>query len=212
MTEEHTSRLTPGRSPSLDKGGQSGSEQGLCQYVRQVQAAICLIRLGARASVAGQLTGLEKKTTKRLYQQLMGEPSPPGQLPYSDNWFLRNDRRQFHITLIWHLYHRFAPRTGSRAWVLIDTFETYLQWVQEPLLDLHRTAHAIQLFTSGLWVAHCCRVCNLVFPAPLDNNQHTCPCCRQYQWHLCKRCGLELSLKLHGVGRRRCPGCGSSLS
>ena len=196
MTEELTSRLTTGRSPSLGEGDQCGSEQGLCQYVRQVQAAICLIRLGARASVAGQLTGLEKKTTKRLYQQLLGKPSPPGQLPYSDNWFLRNDRRQFHITLIWHLYHRFAPRTGSRAWVLIDTFETYLQWVQEPLLDLHRTAHAIQLFTSGLWVARCCRVCDMVFPAPLDNNQHTCPCCRLHRQRQFRSIRVEHAQKL----------------
>ena len=108
MTEERTSRLTTGRPPSLGEGDQCGSEQGLCQYVRQVQAAICLIRLGARASVAGQLTGLEKKTTKRLYQQLMGEPSPPGQLPYSDNWFLRNDRR-------WPLRSKGRMRAGAAA-------------------------------------------------------------------------------------------------
>ena len=94
-----------------------------CDYARKIQESIHLIRLGARVGLAGQLTGLEKKTLKCLYRQLMGQPSPSGQLPYSDTWLLENDRHQFHANLIWYLHRRLNSPESSPARILIDVFE-----------------------------------------------------------------------------------------
>jgi len=94
-----------------------------CDYAQKIQESIHLIRLGARVGLAGQLTGLEKKTLKCLYRQLMGQPSPSGQLPYSDTWLLENDRHQFHANLIWYLHRRLNSPESSPARILIDVFE-----------------------------------------------------------------------------------------
>jgi hypothetical protein len=85
-----------------------------CDYARKIQESIYLIRLGARVGLAGQLTGLEKKTLKRIYRELMGRASPSGQLPYSDTWLLENDRYQFHANLIWYLHRRLNIRSTAR--------------------------------------------------------------------------------------------------
>ncbi len=182
-----------------------------CDYARKILESIHLIRLGARAGLAGQLTGLEKKTLKRLYRELMGKPSPSGQLPYSDTWLLENERYQFHANLIWNLYQRLKRPDYSAARILIDVFEVYTQMAREPRLNLNRAAFVLQLFSTGLWNEHHCSLCKTAFPAPMDSNQTSCPGCRLYYRHRCHRCNTPLSPKSRGVRRKRCPQCGGAL-
>ena len=182
-----------------------------CDYARKIQESIHLIRLGARVGLAGQLTGLEKKTLKRLYRELIGRPSPSGQLPYSDTWLLENDRYQFHANLIWYLHRRMNCRACSPARILIDVFEVYTQMAREPRLNLTRTAFVIQLFSTGLWNEHRCSLCRTAFPAPVDSNPTACPACRLYYRHRCHRCNAPLSPKSRGVRRKRCIHCGEEL-
>lgn len=182
-----------------------------CDYARKIQESIHLIRLGARVGLAGQLTGLEKKTLKRLYRQLIGRPSPSGQLPYSDTRLLENDRLQFHANLIWYLHRRLTRPDGTPARLLIDVFEVYTQMARAPMLDLNRTAFAVQLFTTGLWTEHHCSFCETPFPAPVESSQTTCPGCRLYFRYRCKHCGTALTPKSRGIRRKRCPQCGGSL-
>ncbi|MCB1753516.1 MAG: hypothetical protein KDI74_17525 [Gammaproteobacteria bacterium] len=182
-----------------------------CDYARKIRESIHLIRLGARVGLAGQLTGLEKKTLKRLYRELIGRPSPSGQLPYSDTWLLENDRYQFHANLIWYLHRRMNCRACSPARILIDVFELYTQMTREPRLDLTRTAFVLRLFTTGLWTEHRCCLCGTAFPAPVDSNQTTCPGCRLYHRHRCHRCNTPLSPKSRGVRCKRCSRCGGAL-
>jgi len=182
-----------------------------CDYARKILESIHLIRLGARVGLAGQLTGLEKKTLKRIYRQLTERPSPCGQLPFSDTWFLKNDRRLFHVNLIWYLHQRLVRPDASPARRLIGIFEVYIQLAQAPMLDLTRTAFAIQLFTTGLWTEHWCSFCETCFPAPVESNQTTCPGCRLYFRHRCQHCGSPLSPKSRGIRRKRCPQCSGAL-
>ena len=183
-----------------------------CGYARMILESIHLIQLGARVGLVGQLTGLEKKTLKRIYRQLMGKPSPSGQLPFSDSWFLENDRRLFHVTLIWHLYRRLNRGDGSHARILIDVFEVYTQFVREPMLNMTRTAFAIQLFITGLWNEHRCAFCGMAFPAPVESNQTSCAGCHLYHRHRCHWCGSSLSPKPRGVRRKTCIHCGGALN
>jgi len=170
-----------------------------CDYARKILESIHLIRLGARVGLAGQLTGLEKKTLKRLSRELIGKPSPSGQLPYSDTWLLENERYQFHANLIWNLYQRLQHPACSPARILIDVFEVYTQMARGPRLNLTRTAFVLQLFTTGLWNEHHCSFCRTAFSAPVDSNQTACPGCRLYFRHRCHQCGSCLLLKSKGA-------------
>jgi hypothetical protein len=168
-----------------------------CDYLESIH----LIRLGARIGLPGQLTGLGKKPLKRIYRQRMGKPAAGGQLPFSDNWFLQNDRRLFHLNLIWYLHRRLNRPDYTPARRLIDIFEVYTQLAQAPMLDLNRTAFAIQLFTTGLWTERHCSYCETPFPAPMENNQTTCPGCRLYFRYRCRHCNAPLSPKSRRVQR-----------
>ncbi len=191
--------------------GEDGCPVERCDYARKILESIHLIKLSARVGLAGQLTGLEKKTLKRLYRQLMGQPSPSGQLPYSDTWLLENDRHQFHANLIWNLHQRLKCPDYSPARILIDVFEVYIQMAREPRLNLTRTAFVIQLFTTGLWNEHRCSLCGTAFPAPVDSNQTSCPGCRLYCRYRCHQCNAPLLPKPRGVRRKRCNHCGGAL-
>ena len=82
----------------------------LYRKTQKALKAIRLTELGARAGLVRQLTGLDKKVTKRLYRQLQGKPSPPGQMPFTDVWYLNNTRRLLHASIVWKLYQRLAHR------------------------------------------------------------------------------------------------------
>ncbi|MBL3598393.1 MAG: hypothetical protein JMN25_00820 [gamma proteobacterium endosymbiont of Lamellibrachia anaximandri] len=183
-----------------------------CGYARKILESIHLIGLGARIGLASHLTGLEKKTLKRIYRQLMGRSSPSGQLPFSDTWFLENEQRLFHATLVWQLHRRLCRPDCSPARLLIDIFEVYTQLVQEPVLNLARTSFAIQLFTTGLWSEHQCSFCGMAFPAPADSKQTICPACQLYHRHRCSHCHAPLVAQSRGRRRTACGHCGNSLT
>jgi hypothetical protein len=79
---------TPGQGAAPGFGNADTCEAELCVQTRAAEEAIRLTRLGARAGLVSRLTGLEKAVANRLYRQLHGRPSPPGQLPFSDSWYL----------------------------------------------------------------------------------------------------------------------------
>jgi hypothetical protein len=132
-------------SGQADRGAVCDAE--LCVHMRILQEAICLTRHGARAGLVSQLTGLEKTVANRLYRQLHGRPSPPGQLPFADTWYLKRDQRIAQATLVWQLSQRFAESCSTPARRLIDVYECYLWLVAEPLLDIMRVVFVPQLVT-----------------------------------------------------------------
>ena len=134
----------------------------LCIRARAWQDAICLTQHGARAGLVSQLTGLEKKAANRLYRQLHGRPSPPGQLPFSDTWFLQDDRRMLHASVVWQLSKRFAASPATPARRLIDVYESYC-WLQtKPLLDIMRVAFIPHLVAAQDWEEQTCGQCGSV--------------------------------------------------
>lgn len=210
-TPMNTTHCTAYGMPCL--GGDSGMDCPVerCDYARKILESMHLFRLGARVGLAEQLTGLEKKTLKRLYRQLMGKPSPPGQQPFSDTWLLENVRYQFHANLIWNLYHRLKQPEYSPARILIAIYEVYIQMAGEPRLNLTRVAFVVQLFATGLWNEHRCDLCETVYPSPADSSQSICPGCRLYFRQRCRRCKATLSPKSKGVRRKRCNHCSAVL-
>jgi flagellar transcriptional activator FlhC len=181
----------------------------LCGYATRIQESVRLIQLGARAGLVAQLTGLEKTTVNRLYRELRGKPSPPGQMPFTDNWYRSDDLRMLQATLIWRLHHRLVRTGRSAAHVLIDTFEAYEKLVGTPLFDLTRAVQVPRLVTVEAWHERACQDCGTPYLSPVDSWHRSCPGCRLYHRHRCHQCGVQLPLQSRGRRRVTCRHCGA---
>jgi hypothetical protein len=179
----------------------------LCLRTRAWQEAICLTRHGARAGLVSQLTGLEKFVANRLYRQLHGRPSPPGQLPFADTWYLKQERRMGQATLVWQLSQRFAVSPGTPARRLIDVYECYRWLVPEPLLDIMRVAFVPRLVAVQDWEAQTCGRCGIAYVAPTGSVGNTCWGCRLYLRHRCRHCGAPLTARPTGRQQDVCTAC-----
>lgn len=178
------------------------------QSVRTLEA-ISLIEAGARAPLVRQLTKLPEKYVKRLYKAMRGKSSPRGMAPYSDAWFLDNERRMLHATVVWQLYQQLRRLQRSAARTLLDVQQLYLFHIEEPLLDFTRIATALQLMTTMIWHEKSCQACQLVFIGPSDDPMRTtCPSCKLYHRFRCQRCGAILSTYTQGRPRTCCEQCG----
>jgi len=184
----------------------------LCDYATKITEAAHLIRLGARAGLTWRLTGLEKKLVKRLYRQIIGHPSPPGQVPFTDTWYRDDDRRMLQATLVWHLHRRLHRTDCSPARLLIDVFEAYRYLVPTPLLDITRAFFVLELVTMGMWDKYQCAFCLMTYLSPVPRESTACPGCRLYFRHRCHQCGSRLLSKSKGRRRATCSHCGCALN
>jgi hypothetical protein len=189
--------------------GRPREHTDLYQRARKALEAIRLIELGARANLVRQLTGLEKKTVNRLYTQLLGRPSPPGQTPFTDAWYLKDDRRMLQASVVWRLFKHLAKSGRAAARTVIDVYQSYLTLVQTPLLNLTRSFFVSRLVAMKVWHERVCAGCESDYLAPVVSLSRTCPGCRLYQRFRCSGCGA--AFETHGAGRRRlrCADCGA---
>ncbi len=183
----------------------------LCDTATRIQESIRLIQLGARAGLVCQLTGLERAPANRLYRQLRGTSSPPGQTPFSDAWYRDNDLRMLQATLVWRLHKSLTLTDRSAARVLIDVYEAYTQLVRNPLLNLTRTALVPRLVAMETWHERSCEYCDTNYLTPIGSTGTACPGCRLYHRHRCHRCGSPLAPQPRGRRRKTCHHCGTSL-
>ena len=178
--------------------------------VRQTQnslEAIRLVQLGARAPLVSQLTGLEKKVVNRLYRQLTGRQSPSGLAPFSDTWYLQNIQRMLHVNVVWRLYQCFIQWKRSAARLLIDVYESYLNFVITPVLNLTRTFSVFSLVTAQEWYEQVCDDCAVAYIAPLGSRRGACPVCSHYFNYRCRGCGVALHNHPRGRQRTFCAQC-----
>ena len=195
------------RDESADRSAAHACDADLCIETRSAQEAIRLTRLGARAGLVSQLTGLEKTVANRLYRQLHGRPSPPGQLPFSDAWYLRQDRRMAQATLVWQLSRRLARVEATPAQRLIDVYESY-RWLEaKPLLDIMRVAFVPHLVAAQEWQAPACGQCGIAYVVPRGSVGNTCWGCRLYLRHRCRQCGEPMTVRPTGRHREVCTAC-----
>lgn len=180
----------------------------LCLHAARISEAVRLVLLGARAGLVCQLTGLEKAPANRLYRQLHGTPSPPGQMPFSDAWYRENDLRMLQATVVWRLYRQLTRNECDAARVLINVFEAYRRLVREPTLDLTRAMFVPRLVAMETWEERRCGFCRATYLAPVDTNSNACPGCRIYHRYRCRSCGSALEPRARGRRREVCVHCG----
>ena len=137
--------------------------------------AVDLIHLGARIPLTCKLTGLERSTARRLYRQIRGYHAPAGQAPFTDAWYLKNDLRMIHATIIWRLHQAFQNSSQSPARILIDLYDTYTNLVQDVLLDITRAAFVPNLVVMDVWLEQRCDDCALTFIGPVEGISKICP-------------------------------------
>ncbi|MEJ1400970.1 MAG: FlhC family transcriptional regulator [Candidatus Sedimenticola sp. (ex Thyasira tokunagai)] len=204
-------RILPAAPSCAEPINCSQCDAGLCLYSNKVLEAVHLMQLGARAGLVCQLTGLKKATANRLYRQLHGVPSPPGQVPFTDAWYRINDKRMLHTNVVWRLHQRLSQTERSKGRILIDLFETYTQLVTKPLLNLTRTAFVPQLMAMDTWHERRCESCKMHYATPIESNSTFCPGCLLYHRYRCYRCGTALSPKREGRRLANCGHCGAEL-
>jgi hypothetical protein len=169
-----------------------------------------LTRLGSRAGLTAHLTGLEKAVVNRLHRELCGRPSPPGQAPYNEAWYLENERRMLQAAVVWGLYRRLKESGRPSGRLLLDVYASYRAVVQEPLLNLMRAAFVPQLVSAGLWQPAECALCGTPYLASRSRPKLLCPGCRLHRRFRCLHCGALLKTQARGRYRERCERCGAA--
>jgi hypothetical protein len=112
-------------APCAHRAGDAPCTADLCAGTRASCEAILLTQLGARAGLVAQLTGLKKAVANRLYRQIHGRASPPGQFPFTDAWYLRDEQRLRQTSIVWHLSRRLAHPDLSPAARLLEVHAAY---------------------------------------------------------------------------------------
>lgn len=169
--------------------------------------AVHLVQLGARASMVCQLTGLTKKVVSGLYPRITGLPSPPGQVPFTDTWYLKSNRRLLHANVVWRLFQHLEQIQRTAANVLIHVYEAYVEIVDDPLLNLTRASFVPRLVTIKAWYEQTCDHCGMSYIGPLDNGGSICPACTEYFNHRCRSCGAVLEYRPTGRRKAACSEC-----
>lgn len=179
-----------------------------CADATRMHDAVRLIQAGARATLVCQLTDLPKKLVKRTYTMLQGHPSPRGQMPFTDAWYLENDLRMLHATLAWQLHNRIARKNRSEARIVLEVYAVYQCIVDKPQLDLTRVVFVLRLMAMDLWRERQCQYCGSAFLAPADEKHDiACPGCRLYHRYRCYRCGSAFNARAMGRPRTVCGHC-----
>lgn len=203
---------SPCQWQGTDRADTNDSGALIFDYATKITEAAHLIQLGARAGLVWRLTGLEKKLVKRLYHQITGHPSPPGQTPFTDTWYRDDDLRMLQATLVWHLHRRLQHKDCSPAHLLGDVFEAYRYLVPAPLLDITRAFFVLELVATGAWNKYQCAFCVMTYLSPVPRESTFCPGCRLYFRHRCHQCGSHLGSKSRGRRRATCCHCGCTLN
>ncbi len=174
---------------------------------RSTLEAVHLVQLGARASLVCQLTGITKNVVSRLYPLLTGMPSPPGQVPFTDTWYLKSNQRMLHANVVWRLYQCLEKIGRSKSSVLIHVYESYTAIMDAPLLTLTRAFFVPRLITINAWYEQSCDHCGISYIGPLGNDGSTCPACTEYFKRRCSRCETAIEYRPAGRWKAICMGC-----
>ena len=174
---------------------------------RRSLEAVHLIRLGARATLVCQLTGLGKKTVSDLYARLTVSPPPRGQLPFTDSWYLYSNLRMLHANVVWQLYQHFGALGHRESVLVIHVYQTYLQITEAPILTLARAYFVPRLISINAWFENSCTHCGLRYIGPLGNYPSICPACVEYFKHRCQSCGAEIESRRLGRRKTHCQRC-----
>jgi len=169
--------------------------------------AVQLVRLGARAALVCQLTGLTKKVVDRLYPGLTGRSSPSGQVPFTDTWYMRSNQRKLHANVVWHLYKNLAKNRHSTASELISVYQAYKQIVGTPELTLTRVFFVPRLIAINAWYEQTCDHCTMSYIGALGNDGSTCPGCAEYFKRRCRNCEDAIEYRRVGRWKKFCTHC-----
>jgi hypothetical protein len=182
----------------------------LSHTILRYAAAYRLIELGARAGLVCQLTSLPRATIKTWYQQIRGQRSPPGLMPFSDTWYARTEQHILHTNIVWRLGCEAERLMQDPAWHLIAVYEAYLAVTPTPLLNITRAHFVSGLLRVKLWRTAQCEECATTFVGPVADIERLCPACRLQRAHRCVHCGSILLRKKTGRRLGKCPACGGS--
>jgi hypothetical protein len=204
--QQPASAPAPG-APCADRAWEARCAVDLCARTAASCEAIRLTQLGARAGLVAHLTGLAKAAANRLYRQIHGRSSPSGLLPFTDAWYLKDERRLLQTSIVWHLSSRLARLDLSPAGRLLEVHAAYRWFVPEPLLDITRVAFVPQLVAMLDWQEQTCRTCVIRYLVPSGSLGALCFGCRRFAQQRCRACGAPLPRQPLGRTLELCARC-----
>lgn len=186
----------------------SESPADLLDRIQRELEAIRLVELGARTNLVCQLTDVDKRVVSRLHRQLTGSPSSSGLTPFTDAWYIKDNRIMLHAGVIWKLYRQTDVFGHTPARQLIAVYQAYTSLVKTPLLDISRAYFVIRLVAMDIWHERKCPHCQADYLAPVDRLILPCYGCTLFFDHRCRHCNAKLPRQLKGRPRKHCQHCG----
>ena len=114
MSEGGVATVDPSWTPAVRQDAERAYRVALRHRATRLNEAIRLVELGAPAGLVCQLTGIEKKSARRPYQEVHGRSSPAGQAAFTDTWYLESHRRMLDASVVWRLHQRLAEPITAR--------------------------------------------------------------------------------------------------
>ena len=168
--------------------------------------AVMMVRMGARACVVSQITGLAQLDARTIWKQIMGESSPSGQQPNDMLWYTRTPQRRSHAALLVrfydkacatlpdyaafaHAYYHYARMTASPAtsnsWVSRDE-PAFRRSEQDYVIPFGRGFFLCQSYTDDTFaggrrkcelIIRRCRKCQGQYMSHDSEAAQVCPNC-----------------------------------
>lgn len=151
-----------------------------------MRLASAMARLGARASTIAQQAGISAGAARRLYMEVHGRCSPPGQLPASMKYFAQPIPR-VHASLFLHFFEPRLSRGLGLGEAATLAFADYAAVAGEAIeFDFERAFFLAKVFAAqqsrpGREIRkRPCRKCGTQYYImhPIDaSDRHICPLC-----------------------------------
>ncbi len=133
--------------------------------IRQYRNAERLLSLGARVPIVMEMTRLSSWFLRKLSLEIHGEPPRKGQIPNSDQWYLR---RQNHLQAslfcsIHDAFRRHAGHDPDRCTLLVSAYAHWRQTIEAsgttPVMSVDRAWWLVKSIEIRNLQRSRCRVC-----------------------------------------------------
>jgi flagellar transcriptional activator FlhC len=158
-------------------------KKSVVSEANEIQAAIEMIRLGARLQLLESETHLSRERLIKLYKELKGVSPPKGMLPFSTDWFL-TWQPNIHSSVFVDIYRYLTTYADCRGiTATVKSYKLYLEHCatceMEPLLSLTRAWTLVRFFEGKMLQTTACTQCGGHFVVHTNDlyNRYVCGLC-----------------------------------
>lgn len=176
---------------------------GILNGAAQINAAIMLIKLGARSALVSHFTGMKDVKIRALSHELEIPPTK-GQAPTSPIWFTKATHRAeaiifYSITMRLLANGKQSDVTVLPAHIFIEAYQRYAKHINhDGKLDINRAWQLLESIQNKvIQPVHCtsCHGIHLHVDGDVARTANLCLWCELKQYRHCPECGKKHDLK-----------------